>query len=680
MVNTAIRVGYEKKVSTEYFESHPYHELEMIEQMRVYKTSIPMANRCFFYNKGKDYVIGSESVYIKKYFIDALGANSSELKEWLIRILDGLSNGKVAYRSDFDVTDYRKAVMLIAVPVTTKSRYDSYVIYVLNNKSLAESFGRGYNLDEYGFYVCDINGSLLLSGSDLPLRYEWNAGLHAFIADPSAAFVTLEISDVEYSICQYADYTLGLRILSSVPKARLEQPVESFYQAFRVVVAVVGVLLIVMLIANIYFNYKPISRIIKSLRGHLANGADVSEIETITMAFNERVVKQREMMDRIAEQQLLLTDMMLKNLLDGKKIARGDLESFGLPLSGACYCVVVTPEITIYSVDLMELSDRLYRACGCTACMTQSYYEHHMIFICALPRGDRQMRENLAEAINALLQESKPGINLRMGVGSAETDLTRLRGSYLSAVIALEQGIKEGSTLFEDIVSTYSIIENYPSESVLCFIQSVKHGDCESAMEEFDRIEAYITQNVHSFMIEQYMCYDILNNFIKTVMKLEIPLVEREIEKLLMFNNLKDIREGLSELTAKVCELVNQRRQASGKQLMEEIKKYIDEQYADFDLSMISIAEHFDISIYTVSGMFKQAYGIGFREYITNIRMEKGREFLRSTKRSVKDIANSVGIRDASYFIKLFRESHGLTPSKYREEAAGQVGGLNLIN
>ena len=65
------------------------------------------------------------------------------------------------------------------------------------------------------------------------------------------------------------------------------------------------------------------------------------------------------------------------------------------------------------------------------------------------------------------------------------------------------------------------------------------------------------------------------------------------------------------------------------------------------------------------SHLFKQTMGIGYNEYLTELRIKQAKQMLLRNV-SVGDIAVSVGFRDARYFSNIFQNKTGFTPSEYR--------------
>ena len=101
-------------------------------------------------------------------------------------------------------------------------------------------------------------------------------------------------------------------------------------------------------------------------------------------------------------------------------------------------------------------------------------------------------------------------------------------------------------------------------------------------------------------------------------------------------------------------------------QLMQQIIVYIDRNFADPMFNQASVADHFQISTYSLSRLFKSKTNINFTEYITNKRMQLAQELLQDGN-SVASIVSQVGISNVNYFYKVFKTFTGITPAKYAE-------------
>jgi AraC-like DNA-binding protein len=70
-----------------------------------------------------------------------------------------------------------------------------------------------------------------------------------------------------------------------------------------------------------------------------------------------------------------------------------------------------------------------------------------------------------------------------------------------------------------------------------------------------------------------------------------------------------------------------------------------------------------------VCEIFQNIVGIPPTAYLNNIRLQHARRLLREETLSIKEVAMTVGIRDANYFARQFRKRFGKPPSEYRAHA-----------
>ncbi|WP_019535986.1 helix-turn-helix domain-containing protein [Paenibacillus ginsengihumi] len=101
--------------------------------------------------------------------------------------------------------------------------------------------------------------------------------------------------------------------------------------------------------------------------------------------------------------------------------------------------------------------------------------------------------------------------------------------------------------------------------------------------------------------------------------------------------------------------------------IMNEIRAYIEENYANPDLSLSFISERFDLNGKYMSQLFKEAFGMKFVDFMVNVRMERAKELLIQTDDSIQDIAVKVGYTHSISFGRTFKKIVGVTPGDYRK-------------
>lgn len=94
---------------------------------------------------------------------------------------------------------------------------------------------------------------------------------------------------------------------------------------------------------------------------------------------------------------------------------------------------------------------------------------------------------------------------------------------------------------------------------------------------------------------------------------------------------------------------------------------YTEQHYRE-DISIQNLAEHCSINANYASQIFKQATGITFVSYLTNLRIEHAVWLLTNTTQTVYAISSQIGYNDYFYFAKVFKKVKGCTPSSFRKQ------------
>jgi len=109
------------------------------------------------------------------------------------------------------------------------------------------------------------------------------------------------------------------------------------------------------------------------------------------------------------------------------------------------------------------------------------------------------------------------------------------------------------------------------------------------------------------------------------------------------------------------------REEESENDLAQSIRLHLQENYADPNLSLGSLAQLFDMSESTMSRFFKAHMGENFSSYLENIRLSEAETLLSSSQMPVKDIASMVGYTTPATFYKAFRRKWGVSPTTHRD-------------
>ena len=104
------------------------------------------------------------------------------------------------------------------------------------------------------------------------------------------------------------------------------------------------------------------------------------------------------------------------------------------------------------------------------------------------------------------------------------------------------------------------------------------------------------------------------------------------------------------------------------------VAEFIEEHLAE-DISLTTLAELVDLSVYHFAHAFKQSFGAPPHRYHMVRRMDRAKNLLERPALSVTKIGIQIGFRETSSFTRAFRKLTGLTPTEYRRQRDFALGG-----
>jgi len=107
--------------------------------------------------------------------------------------------------------------------------------------------------------------------------------------------------------------------------------------------------------------------------------------------------------------------------------------------------------------------------------------------------------------------------------------------------------------------------------------------------------------------------------------------------------------------------------------VIRQAEDYIEQHFMDPNLSLNDVAAQVSLSPSHFSAVFSQETGQTFKERLTEARIKKAKELLRTTTLRSSEISDQVGYNDPHYFSHVFRRQTGLTPRDFRWQAQKKV-------
>lgn len=101
--------------------------------------------------------------------------------------------------------------------------------------------------------------------------------------------------------------------------------------------------------------------------------------------------------------------------------------------------------------------------------------------------------------------------------------------------------------------------------------------------------------------------------------------------------------------------------------VIDEVLLYIHSNFSK-EITVSDLAEQNYMNSSNFSRLFKNSVGISIIDYLRKIRINKAKDLLESSYKSISEIALEVGYKSENLFYKDFKRIENITPSKYREK------------
>lgn len=187
------------------------------------------------------------------------------------------------------------------------------------------------------------------------------------------------------------------------------------------------------------------------------------------------------------------------------------------------------------------------------------------------------------------------------------------------------------------------------------FVQGYLHELIDGNIMQTDVLRQYV-------VLEAYFC---VSAFLE-----DLQLPRNEIVTPAVISDdllsVEGIEEYLTRIMEKALELREKAASNRYRDVVEEVMRYIEQNYSDEELSLNTLASHVNFSPNHLSAIFSQQTGQTFIKYLTDIRMNKAKELLRCTGKKSSVVSTEVGYKDPHYFSYLFKKTQGVTPTQFR--------------
>ncbi len=388
-----------------------------------------------------------------------------------------------------------------------------------------------------------------------------------------------------------------------------------------------------------------------------------------------------KLQEQVAENRAALRERLLLKIITGAASPADAIERSGLlgmDLVARCYLVVA---IRVEPADGASLDFAAYQRAqqlvsGVAEANPDAFpLKKDLDELVLVLKGNSP--ENLFEERDLLLERMRQavkaiGCKLIVGSGTPQKHISDICQSFIDATDDLQAAVdgrpnaaQAGFNKAELLRVDRSGVEEYlkvgVAEGFDAFFETLVRPQGERALVS-PAVRAFIFTNI---VLATARFVDELGGDVAAV----IPELDQLDAVLAGLDTVEHLRTRSSALLLRALTFRDSRAANPYTGLIKQAQAYIDRRYMDPELSLSAVAAEVSLSACHFSAVFSQETGRTFKEYLTETRIKKAKELLRTTPLKAAEIGYQVGYNDPHYFSHVFRKNTGLTPLEFKSQA-----------
>lgn len=342
-------------------------------------------------------------------------------------------------------------------------------------------------------------------------------------------------------------------------------------------------------------------------------------------------------------------------------------------------------EVDVFIRTFLNISEEIVQDWEKSIILHMTQGKFAMIFSLSQTYSKMYVYNRLYDVLNRIRSEIKKFLNITASFGASNIcrDLLLLHRAYRDAENSLRNKFFKGKN------GIFIENTNNKSEHVMFSLDIRAEKEIYTALRNLD--EEGVTKRIHEVfeMIKssrlerkstQMICAELVHIASKVCKDTGIEMASlyasQDIPYTMIqkYETLMDMKEWVLGLYLKLIDL--QKRMKFDHSLSKVTRKAVEFIHQNYDknISLTEAAEYVGVSSSYISRLFKEECGVGFAEYLNQIRVERAKLLIENGEMKLKDIVSRVGFNNYNYFFRVFKEIAGMTPLEYEQRAKSYSG------
>ncbi len=377
----------------------------------------------------------------------------------------------------------------------------------------------------------------------------------------------------------------------------------------------------------------------------------------------------------------LILDLLMGHFdtIDSTLVQKFEYLNITLPFKQ--YCVVIfelslseddnEEMMEIHRITLHKLVDKLFGQ----GMKYQWTYDHKRRMCLIMDNDDHYSQDRLSAQLGSLIKVMKENNVAQpfIGISNSYSMFEYTHTAYNEAVSALNYSKSQNQNYsfygtFSDKGLSLVVISKEQRNEIL---MNMRMGNTSEIMDALDgiflrlrKIELHVNNIRYVFMELSSLCMELVSEVDDTDEVFGKWLKEL-FDESRYHQSIDALESWLKETILNVMSLIDDKKTNKSLALVNEIKKYVDQNFTRSDFSIDKIANALYVNYSHLCYTFKKETDTTINDYVVDKRLNHAVMLMNEGHTVIRSISELVGFSDSGYFSKSFKKHMGVTPSQY---------------
>ena len=321
--------------------------------------------------------------------------------------------------------------------------------------------------------------------------------------------------------------------------------------------------------------------------------------------------------------------------------------------------------------DLASVAKSLINNAKQTSVNVINRYKNNGVIEVLFYSNTINLKQDTEKIFRALFSNLKDGETVKCAAGSVEMSGKDTYISYENAVCALDNAFfhqPNKAIFYAEQTGKNDIDNDKITKEFYNLLTEEKYAEAKTLAENLykhlyksnimmssaaKKLYYNISEMIYKFFKNYFFAY---NN--------EYSLFDNAFD-ILEAKSLDDLHNHLLGTLTRIEKLVNT---ADFNSLVKSALLYMERNFQNPNLSIVDIATGCSVNANYLCGTFKSITGETINHYVNNLRVNKAKNLILDTNKSIAEISSLCGFNDAKYFCKVFAKYTNHTPTSFKKK------------